>query len=86
MNKYRVHMKMAIWTVIDVEAADPNDALEAAYESDQMPGTMAFNSFTNARGAAMVDEGEWEAVEVTDQNGNTVWEEDDHIVEPGEGI
>jgi hypothetical protein len=72
MPTYTVHMTSVVSTAIRVEADDPQEAIDNAYNSDDMPGGMRPGAFGRAR----VDEsGEWGAVEVSDQDGKTVWRE-----------
>lgn len=70
MMKYSVHMTMEVSSVVEVEADSPDEAVEKAYDSDDMPGGITIGAF----GSASVDEsGEWEPQAVTDENYKTVW-------------
>lgn len=73
MAQYTVHFSTTVSTAVTIEADDPQAAIEAAYDSPDMPGSMVHGAF----GSASVDEsGEWLAVVVTDDNGNEVWAAD----------
>ncbi len=72
MPKYLVHMINPVSTMVEVEADNPEAALDAAYDSPDMPGGMSHSAFGNAT----VDEGEWTAVCVEDSSGNEVWTEE----------
>lgn len=70
MAKYTVHLTQTVSTAVNVEAGSPEEAVELAYDSPDMPGSMTYGAF----GDASVDEsGEWMAVAVTDGNGEEVW-------------
>lgn len=70
MPKFNVHLIEVVSTTVTVEADNPGHAMELAYESDDMPGSMTYGAF----GQASVDEaGEWEVDSVTDENGDEVW-------------
>lgn len=72
MPEYTVHLSSAISTAVTVQADSPEDAIEAAWESPDMPGSMAHGAF----GTASVDEsGEWAPVAVTNADGEEVWAE-----------
>lgn len=73
MPEYRVYMELVVSTSITVEAPNPEAAIDAAYESPGMPGAMSHSAF----GGASVDEaGDWDAVLVTNPDGEEVWKED----------
>jgi hypothetical protein len=69
MAKYRVHMINTVSTSVEVEAENPEAAIEAAYGSEKMPGGMTYGAF----GSNSVDDGEWEPAAVTDENHTEVW-------------
>jgi hypothetical protein len=72
MPQYTVHMVSTISVAVTVEAEDKDAAIELAYDSPDMPGSMSHGAF----GQASVDEsGEWSPSAVTDERGFTVWEE-----------
>lgn len=72
MTTYHVHLVQTVSTAVTVEADDPDEAIELAYNSSDMPGSMCYGAF----GSASVDEaGDWNAVEVTDaESGESVWQ------------
>lgn len=71
MPKYTVHLIQTVSTAVIIDAANPEVAIEAAYGSPDMPSGMAHGAF----GRASVDEaGEWEAISVSDADGNEVWD------------
>jgi len=72
MAEYTVHLTMVVSTGVTVEADDPDAAIDAAYHSPEMPGTMSHQAF----GDALVDESEWEPASVSDAAGEEVWSED----------
>jgi hypothetical protein len=70
MPTYNVHMNQTVSTTVTVEADNPEHAIELAYKSDDMPGSMCYGAF----GSASVDEaGDWEVAVVSDSSGNEVW-------------
>ena len=71
MAEYTVHLTMIVSTGVTVEADDAEAAIDAAYNSPKMPGTMGHQAF----GDALVDESEWEPVAVSDAAGEEVWSE-----------
>lgn len=66
--KYTVHFVMEVSTAVEVEAEDAEAAVELAYESPKMPGSMSHNAF----GRASVGESEWRSVAVSDESGEEV--------------
>jgi len=67
---YNVHLIETVSTTVTVDADSPEAAIDLAYESNDMPGSMGYGAF----GSASVDEaGEWEAAAVTNENGDEVW-------------
>lgn len=69
MPAYTVTMQLIVSTTVEVEADNPEAAIEAAYQSDNMPSTIGHGAF----GQASVDEaGEWEPNEVYEGNA-VVW-------------
>jgi hypothetical protein len=70
MATYNVHLVQTVSTVVTVEADSPQDAVGLAWDSEDMPGSMVYGAF----GSASVDEArDWEAMSVTDAEGNEVW-------------
>jgi hypothetical protein len=69
MPKYTVYMTNTVSTAIDVEADDPEAAIDAAYESDDMPGGITVGAF----GSQSVDDGDWQPDSVLDADHNQVW-------------
>lgn len=70
MPKFNVHLTQAVSAVVTVEAKDYDEAIDLAYESEDMPGSMCYGAF----GQSSVDEdGDWGLVLVTDENGDEVW-------------
>lgn len=70
MPTYNVHLIETVSTTVTVDADSPEVAIELAYKSDDMPGSMVHGAF----GSASVDEaGDWEAALVTNENGDEVW-------------
>jgi hypothetical protein len=66
MPKFTVHFQMPVSIDITVEADNPEQAIDLAYDSDDMPGSMAHDAF----GDAPVDEdGDWRPVAVSDEKG-----------------
>ncbi len=72
MAEYTVCLTMVVSAVVTVDADDPDAAIDAAYHSPEMPGTMGHQAF----GDALVDESEWEPTSVSDAAGEEVWSED----------
>ena len=60
MAKYTVHVVMEVSSTVEVEADSPKEAIEAAYDSPDMPGGITVGAF----GSASVDDGDWEALVV----------------------
>jgi len=79
MPEFTVHMTMVVSTGVTVEADNPDAAIDAAYNSREMPGTMGHQAF----GDASVDESEWEPASVSDATGEEVWFERDVTAEGG---
>lgn len=73
MAKFRVHMTNVVSTSIEVEADDAEDAIEKAYDSNDMPGSIGIGAF----GSTSVDDSDWEASAVTDEFGDEVWSRGD---------
>ncbi len=72
MAKYTVYLYSTLSTSVNVDAEDPDEAIDLAYESPEMPGSMGFRAF----GRASVDcSNVWEPSSVVDENGKTVWSE-----------
>ena len=75
--KFDVHLIESVSTTVTVdlpEGSTPDEIQEAAYQSDDMPGSIAHGAF----GQVSVDEsGDWEVYSITDvATGNLVWEKD----------
>lgn len=72
--EYNVHLVNMVSTTVTVEleSEDLDEIEKAAYNSDDMPGSITVGAF----GGASVDEsGEWEVYSITDAaTGNLVWE------------
>lgn len=72
MGTYSVHLINTVSTTVTVEAETYDEAIDAAFDSNDMPGSITIGAF----GQATVDDGEWEAVAVTDEeSGDEVWSE-----------
>ncbi len=69
--KYRVYVQNVVSSVVEVDADDPEAAIAAAYQSDDMPGSITYGAF----GAASVDESDWEPHRVYDEADEVVWTE-----------
>lgn len=70
MPQFTVHLVQTVSSSVTVDAETYEEAIEAAWDSEDMPGSMSHGAF----GSASVDEaGEWMAQEVTDDSGNSVW-------------
>lgn len=69
--RYTVHLVNTVSASVVVDAENPQAAIEAAYESDDMPGGITVGAF----GVADVDDDDWNAIAVQDESGETVWEE-----------
>jgi len=78
MAEYTVCLTMVVSTMVTVEADDPNAAIDAAYHSPKMPGTMGYQSF----GGGAVDGSEWVPASVSNATGEEVWSEDGHLTTP----
>lgn len=75
MTRFTVHLIQTVSAAVEVEADDYEAAIEAAYQSDDMPGSITYGAF----GSACVDGGDWEPASVEDENGVEVW--NDHTGE-----
>jgi hypothetical protein len=73
MPEYTVHLQQNASTAVKVEADDPEDALELAWQDT--PGGLCAqcSGWGNPPGIDLA--GEWEPYEVVDAEGNTVWSE-----------
>jgi hypothetical protein len=69
--KYSVHVIMEVSSVVTVEADSPDAAVELAYDSPDMPGSITVGAF----GSASVDDSDWNPYQVTDESGAVVWQE-----------
>lgn len=69
--KFSVYVQNTVSAVLDVEADSPEAAIEAAYASPDMPGSITVGAF-----GAAVDDGEWTPYEVYDEAGETVWKDE----------
>ena len=72
MAKFTVHLQNVVSSAVEVEAEDYVAAIDAAYDSPGMPGSITIGAF----GKASVDEAEWQPAAVEDESGNLVWEEE----------
>ena len=72
MTTYTVHLISTVSTSIDVEADDPEAAIDAALESRDMPGSITYGAFGN--GVSVDHSGDWNAVEVSEGD-EVVWSE-----------
>lgn len=72
MPKFWVHVRNQVSTSVPVEADTVEAALEAVYDADDMPGGITVGAF----GPQPVDDDDWYPVEVTTDDGETVWSED----------
>lgn len=66
---YKVYVIMEVSSVVEVEADSPEEAIDAAYESPDMPGSITVGAF----GGASVDDGDWNTYQVEDESGTVVW-------------
>lgn len=73
MPKFTVHLINTVSASVTVEADSPEDAIDKAYESDDMPGGITVGAF----GSNSVDDEEWMPSSVSDSNLKTVWPEND---------
>jgi hypothetical protein len=73
MPTYVVSLINAVSAIVEVEADTPEEAIDLAYDSPDMPGSITINAF----GSASVDDGDWEPHSVHDADGKTVWKADD---------
>lgn len=72
MTTYRVYVSQTVSAVVEVEADSVGEALDTFHEADGMPGSLTVGAF----GQVDVDEdGEWQPVLVTDEDGLEVWNE-----------
>lgn len=70
--QYTVHFVHSVSTTVTVEAGTPEQAMDRAYESDDMPGPVTVGAFGPC---AVDDDGEWEPYTITDASGEVVWED-----------
>jgi hypothetical protein len=70
--KFYVHLINQVSTAIEVEAETAEEAMEAVYDSPDMPGGITVGAY----GQNSVDDGGWEAYSVSDESGETVYERD----------
>lgn len=73
MPEFTVHLINTVSSSVTVEADSPEDAINKAYDSDDMPSGITVGAF----GSASVDDGEWIPSSVSDSNHKTVWSEND---------
>jgi len=71
MAEYTVHLTMIVSTGVTVEADDVDAAIDAAYHSPDMPGSMGHQ----APDVASVDGSGWLPASVSDAAGEQVWSE-----------
>lgn len=70
MATYHVYMEVPVSASVTVEAESPEAAIAAAYDSDDMPGSLC------TLGGTPVDEaGDWTAVTVEADDSSLVWRE-----------
>lgn len=67
--KYNVYVTMKVSSVVEVEADSLEEAIDAAYDSPDMPGEITVGAF----GGASVDDSDWNAYQVEDESGTVVW-------------
>lgn len=72
MPRYRVFVTNVVSTVVEVEAGSPDEAVEFAFDSPDMPGSITIGAF----GQTSVDAGEWEPKIVMDEAGTEVWKDE----------
>jgi hypothetical protein len=65
MPRFYVHMQMPLSTTIEVEAANEEAAIAAAFRSDQMPSGICAQCSGWGRPFS-VDEGEWDLIDGDD--------------------
>lgn len=69
---YTVHLAMEVSTAVTVEADSVEDAIAAAYDSDDMPGSMVHGAFGS--NASVDESAEWTERSVTDAStGEELW-------------
>lgn len=71
MPIYDVHFTQTISTTVTVEADSPDEAIDQAYQSSDMPGSMGHGAF--GHGVTVDSSGEWEPLDVTDERDKVVW-------------
>ena len=69
MPTYVVSLINTVSVIVEVEAGTPEEAIDLAYDSPDMPGGITVGAF----GSASVDDGDWEPNSVEDADGKTVW-------------
>jgi hypothetical protein len=62
MPTYRVHLTKALWADIEVEADNENAAIQAAFNSGQMPGEVCANCLGWGESWS-ADQDEWDVAE-----------------------
>lgn len=72
MPRFTVHLIQTVSAAVEVEADDYEAAIEAAWQSPGMPGSITVGAFGMGN---TVDGGEWDAWAVSDENGDEVWRE-----------
>jgi hypothetical protein len=77
VTTFTVHLINTVSTAVEVEVDNYEAAIEAAYDSEDMPGSITIGAF----GRASVDDGEWMPDAVTDEGGDEVWRERDLLDE-----
>lgn len=68
MPLFKVRLIQTASTAVTVEAATPEAAVDLAYSSEDMPGSLADPSVTEA--------GDWEVIAVSNEAGEDVWPAD----------
>lgn len=70
-KRFTVYFDSVVSTAVVVQAEDPDQAIDLAYKSPDMPSSMADNAFGRAN---VVESGDWYPVAVIDhQSGEEVW-------------
>lgn len=73
MTRYTVHLTATVSTSVEVDAEDPQEAIDAAFNVPGMPPGMTYQAF----GDVSVDVSDWDAAEVMGESGASVWSERD---------
>ena len=73
MATYHVRFAAEVTADVAVEAATPEDAIAAAYESDDMPGSIVIGAFGS--GTEVEQSSDWTPALVNNDQGCEVWKE-----------